>query len=55
MTQSRERMGVAQQQFIALLDGGPLGSPHAVDKLGEMSATSIRQGFPCAWRSKTSA
>lgn len=46
MTQSRERMGVDQQQFIALLDGGPLGSPYAVDKLGEMSRHEYPAGFP---------
>jgi 3-hydroxyisobutyrate dehydrogenase len=41
-----ERMDLDQQQFIALLDGGPLGSPYAVDKLGEMSRHEYPAGFP---------
>jgi 3-hydroxyisobutyrate dehydrogenase len=41
-----ERMGVDQQQFIALLDGGPLGSPYALDKLSEMSRHDYPAGFP---------
>jgi MFS family permease len=41
-----ELMGLDQQQFIALLDGGPLGSPYAVDKLGEMTRHEYPAGFP---------
>lgn len=41
-----EQMGLDQQQFIALLDGGPLGSPYAVDKLAEMSRHEYPAGFP---------
>jgi 3-hydroxyisobutyrate dehydrogenase len=41
-----EQMGLDQQQFIALLDGGPLGSSYAVDKLGEMSRHEYPAGFP---------
>ena len=31
-----QAMGLDQHQFIALLDGGPLGSPYAIQKLDEM-------------------
>jgi 3-hydroxyisobutyrate dehydrogenase len=41
-----EQMGLDQQQFIALLDGGPLGSSYAVDKLGEMRRHEYPAGFP---------
>ncbi len=41
-----ERMGLDQQQFIALLDGGPLGSSYALDKLAEMSRHEYPAGFP---------
>jgi 3-hydroxyisobutyrate dehydrogenase len=41
-----ERMDLDQQHFIALLDGGPLGSPYALDKLGEMSRHEYPAGFP---------
>jgi 3-hydroxyisobutyrate dehydrogenase len=39
-------MGLDQQQFIALLDGGPLGSPYAIQKLGEMRRHQYPAGFP---------
>jgi 3-hydroxyisobutyrate dehydrogenase len=39
-------MGLDQQQFIALLDGGPLGSPYAVQKLDEMRRHQCPAGFP---------
>jgi 3-hydroxyisobutyrate dehydrogenase len=39
-------MGLDQQQFIALLDGGPLGSPYAVQKLDEMQRHQYPAGFP---------
>jgi 3-hydroxyisobutyrate dehydrogenase len=41
-----ERMDLDQQQFIALLDGGPLGSPYALDKLSEMRRHEYPAGFP---------
>lgn len=41
-----EVMGLDQQEFIALLDGGPLGSSYAVDKLNEMSHHEYPAGFP---------
>jgi 3-hydroxyisobutyrate dehydrogenase len=41
-----ERMDLDQQHFIELLDGGPLGSPYAQDKLGEMSRHEYPAGFP---------
>jgi 3-hydroxyisobutyrate dehydrogenase len=41
-----EAMGLDQQQFIALLDGGPLGSPYAVQKLDEMRRHEYPAGFP---------
>jgi 3-hydroxyisobutyrate dehydrogenase len=41
-----EMMGLDQQQFGALLDGGPLGSPYAVQKLGEMLRHEYPAGFP---------
>jgi 3-hydroxyisobutyrate dehydrogenase len=39
-------MGLDQQQFIALLDGGPLGSTYAVQKLEEMRRHHYPAGFP---------
>jgi 3-hydroxyisobutyrate dehydrogenase len=41
-----EAMGLDQRHFIALLDGGPLGSPYAVQKLGEMRRRDYPAGFP---------
>jgi 3-hydroxyisobutyrate dehydrogenase len=41
-----ERMDLDQQQFVALLDGGPLGSPYALDKLSEMRRHEYPAGFP---------
>jgi 3-hydroxyisobutyrate dehydrogenase len=39
-------MGLDQEQFIALLDGGPLGSSYALDKLSEMTRHEYPAGFP---------
>jgi 3-hydroxyisobutyrate dehydrogenase len=39
-------MGLDQQQFIALLDGGPLGSAYALQKLDEMRRRQYPAGFP---------
>jgi 3-hydroxyisobutyrate dehydrogenase len=39
-------MGLDQQQFIALLDGGPLGSAYALQKLDEMRRHHYPAGFP---------
>jgi len=41
-----EAMGLDQQQFIALLDGGPLGSVYALQKLEEMRHHQYPAGFP---------
>ena len=41
-----QAMGLDQQQFIALLDGGPLGSAYAVQKLNEMRRHEYPAGFP---------
>ena len=41
-----EAMGLDQQQFIALLDGGPLGSVYALQKLEEMRRHEYPAGFP---------
>ncbi len=41
-----ELLGLDQQQFVALLDGGPLGSSYAVQKLGEMGRHEYPAGFP---------
>jgi 3-hydroxyisobutyrate dehydrogenase len=41
-----EAMGLDQQQFIALLDGGPLGSAYALQKLDEMRQHQYPAGFP---------
>ncbi|MBV9413419.1 MAG: NAD(P)-dependent oxidoreductase, partial [Solirubrobacterales bacterium] len=39
-------MGLEEQQFIALLDGGPLGSSYGLEKLGEMQRHKYPAGFP---------
>jgi 3-hydroxyisobutyrate dehydrogenase len=39
-------MGLDQEQFIALLDGGPLGSAYALQKLDEMRRHDYPAGFP---------
>lgn len=41
-----ETMGLDQQQFVALLDGGPLGSAYALQKLDEMQRHEYPVGFP---------
>jgi 3-hydroxyisobutyrate dehydrogenase len=41
-----QTMGLDQQQFIALLDGGPLGSGYALQKLDEMQRHEYPAGFP---------
>ena len=41
-----EAMGLDQQHFVTLLDGGPLGSPYAMQKLGEMRRHDYPAGFP---------
>ena len=41
-----ELMDLDQQQFIALLDGGPLGSSYAMQKLDEMRRHKYPAGFP---------
>jgi 3-hydroxyisobutyrate dehydrogenase len=41
-----EAMGLDQQQFIELLDGGPLGSAYALQKLDEMRRHDYPAGFP---------
>jgi 3-hydroxyisobutyrate dehydrogenase len=41
-----QAMGLDQQQFIALLDGGPLGSVYALQKLNEMRRHQYPAGFP---------
>ena len=41
-----QAMGLDQQQFIALLDGGPLGSAYALQKLDEMRRHDYPAGFP---------
>jgi 3-hydroxyisobutyrate dehydrogenase len=41
-----QAMGLDQQQFIALLDGGPLGSAYAMQKLDEMRRHQYPAGFP---------
>ncbi len=41
-----QAMGLDQQQFIALLDGGPLGSVYALQKLDEMRRHAYPAGFP---------
>lgn len=39
-------MGLDEQQFVDLLDGGPLGSPYGLEKLGEMQRREYPAGFP---------
>jgi 3-hydroxyisobutyrate dehydrogenase len=39
-------MGLEQQQFVALLDGGPLGSSYGLEKLREMQRREYPAGFP---------
>jgi 3-hydroxyisobutyrate dehydrogenase len=39
-------MGLDEQQFVTLLDGGPLGSSYGVEKLGEMQRHDYPAGFP---------
>ncbi len=39
-------MGLEEQQFVSLLDGGPLGSSYGVGKLGEMQRHDYPAGFP---------
>ncbi len=41
-----DAMGLDQQHFIELLDGGPLGSTYAVQKLNEMRQHQYPAGFP---------
>jgi 3-hydroxyisobutyrate dehydrogenase len=41
-----EAMGLEQQQFVELLDGGPLGSGYGLLKLQEMRAHDYPAGFP---------
>ena len=41
-----EAMGLDQQQFVDLLDGGPLGSAYGLTKLDEMLAHDYPVGFP---------
>ena len=41
-----EAMGLDQQQFIDLLDGGPLGSAYGLQKLDEMKSHEYPAGFP---------
>jgi 3-hydroxyisobutyrate dehydrogenase len=41
-----EAMGLDQRHFVALLDGGPLGSPYALQKLDEMQRHDYPAGFP---------
>jgi 3-hydroxyisobutyrate dehydrogenase len=39
-------MGLDEQAFVTLLDGGPLGSSYGVEKLGEMQRHEYPAGFP---------
>jgi 3-hydroxyisobutyrate dehydrogenase len=41
-----EAMGLDQDRFAELLDGGALGSPYVVEKLGEMGRHDYPAGFP---------
>jgi 3-hydroxyisobutyrate dehydrogenase len=41
-----EAMGLDQRHFIELLDGGPLGSAYAMQKLDEMRRHEYPAGFP---------
>jgi 3-hydroxyisobutyrate dehydrogenase len=39
-------MELDEQQFVTLLDGGPLGSSYGIEKLGEMQRHEYPAGFP---------
>jgi 3-hydroxyisobutyrate dehydrogenase len=39
-------MGLEEQHFVNLLDGGPLGCTYGIEKLGEMQRHSYPAGFP---------
>ena len=39
-------MTLEQEQFVTLLDGGPLGSSYGLEKLGEMQRHEYPAGFP---------
>ncbi len=39
-------MGLREQEFVTLLDGGPLGSPYGLEKLAEMQRHEYPAGFP---------
>jgi 3-hydroxyisobutyrate dehydrogenase len=41
-----DAMGLDQQHFVELLDGGPLGSAYAIQKLDEMRRHDYPAGFP---------
>jgi 3-hydroxyisobutyrate dehydrogenase len=41
-----DAMGLDQQHFVELLDGGPLGSAYAMQKLDEMQRHEYPAGFP---------
>jgi 3-hydroxyisobutyrate dehydrogenase len=41
-----DQMGLDQRRFIELLDGGPLGSTYAIQKLEEMQRHEYPAGFP---------
>jgi 3-hydroxyisobutyrate dehydrogenase len=41
-----DAMGLDQQHFVELLDGGPLGSAYAIQKLDEMRRHEYPAGFP---------
>jgi 3-hydroxyisobutyrate dehydrogenase len=41
-----DAMGLDQQHFVELLDGGPLGSAYAIQKLDEMQRHQYPAGFP---------
>jgi 3-hydroxyisobutyrate dehydrogenase len=41
-----EAMGLDQRHFISLLDGGPLGSDYALQKLDEIQRHEYPAGFP---------
>jgi 3-hydroxyisobutyrate dehydrogenase len=41
-----EAMDLDQQEFAQLLDGGALGSPYVIEKLGEMKRREYPAGFP---------
>jgi hypothetical protein len=48
-------MGLEEQHFVTLPDGGPLGPSYGVETLGEMQRHEYPAGFPCGSRSKTSS